>query len=98
VGALGISLVTQIIESRGSRFNLMRPRAPLSTFIHLAGAYAVPLPPFALRAVNRVQRAFRLSQYDYASFPEAITYHCLLDTTRAREVMEYSPQYHIKFG
>jgi UDP-glucose 4-epimerase len=72
--------------------------APLSTFIRLAGAYAVPLPPIAIRWVNRVQRALRLTQYNYEANPEALKYHCLLDTTKAKDKLGYVPQYHIKFG
>jgi UDP-glucose 4-epimerase len=72
--------------------------APLSVFIRLAGAYAVPLPAAALRWVNGVQRTLGLTQYNFAAFPEALRYHCLLDTTRAREVLGFTPQYHIKFG
>lgn len=72
--------------------------APLSTFIRLAGAVPVALPPGAVQLVNRVQRALRLTQYNFEAFPEALKYQCLLDTTRAREVLGYAPQYHIKFG
>ncbi len=72
--------------------------APLSTFVALAGAYSVPLPPFLLRWVNRLQLRLRMTNYDYQAFPEALKYHCLLDTTRAREVLGFVPQYHIKFG
>lgn len=71
--------------------------APLSTFIRLTGAYSIPLPGPALRAVNAIQLALRLTNYDYGSFPETLRYHCLLDTTRAREVLGFVPQYHIKF-
>ena len=71
--------------------------APLSTFIRLAGAYGVSLPAALLRRVNALQLALRLTNYDYSAFPEALRYHCLLDTTRAKEVMGFTPQYHIKF-
>lgn len=72
--------------------------APLSTFIRLAGAYSIPLPSPVLRVVNRVQRALRLTQFDCEANQGALKYHCLLDTTRAREVLGWAPQYHIKFG
>jgi UDP-glucose 4-epimerase len=72
--------------------------APLSTFIRLAAAYMVSLPAPVLRWVNSLQLALRLTNYDYEAFPEALRYHCLLDTARAREVLGFSPQYHIKFG
>jgi nucleoside-diphosphate-sugar epimerase len=72
--------------------------APLSTFVRLAGAYLVSLPARLLRVTNSLQLALRLTNYDYQAFPEALRYHCLLDTTRAREVMGFLPQYHIKFG
>ncbi len=72
--------------------------APLSTFIRLAGAVPIALPAPLVRAVNRVQRALRLTEYNYEAFPEALKYHCLLDTTRARDVLGYTPQYHIQFG
>jgi UDP-glucose 4-epimerase len=72
--------------------------APLSTFVRLAGAYLVSLPQPVLRWVNALQLRLRVTNYDYAAFPDALRYHCLLDTTRVREVMGFVPQYHIKFG
>ncbi len=72
--------------------------APLSTFIRLAGANRLSLPALALRAVNGLQQALRLTQYDYDDQPEAMRHACLLDTTRARDVLGFTPQYHIKFA
>lgn len=72
--------------------------APLSVFIRLAGGIKMPLPAPVLALLNRVQRALRLTEYNYAAIPEALKYTFLLDTTRAREVLGWTPQYHIKFG
>jgi UDP-glucose 4-epimerase len=72
--------------------------APLSTFIRLAGAYMVSLPGALLRRVNGFQLWLRLTNYDYQACPDALRYHCLLDTARAREELGFVPQYHIKFG
>ncbi len=72
--------------------------APLSVFIRLCNAHAVPLPAFLVEIVNRVQLALRLTQYDYSALPECLLYHTLLDTTRAKTVLGFTSQYHIKFG
>lgn len=72
--------------------------APLSTFIWLAGAYGVAVPDPLLRWINAAQLRLGLTKYDYQAAPEALRYHCLLDTQRAREVLGFAPQYHIKFG
>jgi nucleoside-diphosphate-sugar epimerase len=71
---------------------------PLSTFVRLAGAWQVPLPEPLLRRVNLLQQRLRLTSYDHRALPEALRYHCLLDTTRAREVLGFVPQYHVKFA
>lgn len=71
--------------------------APLSTFIRLAGAYSVPLPGPVLGILNRLQRAIGLTEYDFRALPEALRYHCVLDTRKAREMLGYTPQYHVKF-
>ena len=80
-------------------FNVAGPDvAPLSEFCRLNGRPSLPLPPPALRWVNRVQRVLRMTSCDLSTTPRWLKYPCVLDTTRIERSIGFEAAHHIKFG
>ena len=83
------------VESEAARgvFNLVGPgEAPLSRILTVLGRSIRSLPGFLVRRL--VKQAWR---YRYTDFPAAelrhIQYNCVVDGTRAREVLGFTPSY-----
>jgi UDP-glucose 4-epimerase len=72
--------------------------APISKFVELNGGIVISMPSFMLAGINKVQRALRMTDYYYSVDKDRMKYSCLLDTSKAREVLGFSPKNRIKFG
>jgi len=71
--------------------------APLSFFIRMAGATRVPIPASTVRPSARLLRFIRASRFDHTFGGCLLRYPCLLDTRKARELLGFEPNFHIKF-
>jgi UDP-glucose 4-epimerase len=65
--------------------------APISTFADLNHRRCISLPEQMLPFVNFVMRKAHLTDYYYTVDRERMRYSCLLDTTRAREILGFEP-------
>ncbi len=72
--------------------------APLADLARLAGAVNVSLPEFILQPLNRVLRAVGMTKFEAEVDLERLKYGCLLDTSKAKKVLGFEPQHHIKFS
>jgi len=71
--------------------------APISTFAELNHRSLVSLPEAALPMVNFIMRTLRLTDYYYSVDRERMKHTCLLDTTRARTVLGFTPSRYVEF-
>ncbi len=80
-------------------FNIAgKETAPLSDFAGLCGAASVELPESLLVPAGLLARQVGLSKFDPRTNIDRIKYACLLDTTKARDILGFEPQHHIKFN
>jgi nucleoside-diphosphate-sugar epimerase len=95
-----LKAIHRCIDLRPSAvLNLAGPDiAPISTFASLTGRPDVSLPGPLLRPLNRIQRMLGLSDCDLSTLPRWLLYPCVLDTTKAEELLGLRATHHIKFG
>lgn len=80
-------------------FNIAgKETAPLSDFARLCGAVTVPLPQQLVVPLGLLVKQLGLSKFDPRTNIDRIKYSCLLDTDKAKEVLGFEPQHHIKFA
>lgn len=80
-------------------FNIAgKETAPLSDFAHLVGAITVPIPQTLVVPLGLLAKQLGLSKFDPRTNIDRIKYSCLLDTTKAKEILGFEPQHHIKFA
>jgi UDP-glucose 4-epimerase len=71
--------------------------ATISSFAELNGRRCVALPETGLMMMNWAMRKLRMTEYYYSVDRDRMRYPCLLDTTRAREILGYQPSRCIEF-
>lgn len=95
-----LKAIHRCVDLRASAvLNLAGPDiAPISTFAGLTGRPDIALPGPLLRPLNRLQRMLGLSDCDLSTLPRWLLYPCVLDTTKAEELLGLRATHHIKFG
>lgn len=79
-------------------FNIAGPdTAPLSEFLRMTGRPTIPLPQMLQTPFWGLQRILGLTRYDPDCAPEFPAFARQLDIRKAREVLGFEPEYHIKF-
>jgi UDP-glucose 4-epimerase len=71
--------------------------APISTFAELNRRTCVSLPETLLPVVNFALRKLGLTDYYYSVDRERMKFSCLLDTTRARTILGFTPSGSVEF-
>jgi UDP-glucose 4-epimerase len=71
--------------------------ATITTFAELNRRTCIPLPEPFLPVVNFVMRGVGLTDYYYSVDRERMKYSCLLDTTKAREILGFKPSGSVEF-
>jgi UDP-glucose 4-epimerase len=88
-----------ILKNTGSGiFNIAgADTATVTTFAELNGRRCIALPEHLLEVVNWAMRRLKMTDYYYSVDRDRMRYTCLLDTTRAREILGYAPTRSIEF-
>ena len=96
IEAIRLAIVT---DTGSGIFNIAgADTATVSTFAEMNGRRCIALPDPLLELVNRAMRRVGLTDYYYSVDRDRMRYTCLLDTTRAREILGYQPTRTIEFA
>ena len=81
-------------------FNIVgKETGPLSEICRLNGHPARSVPAgLMLRALYRIQRRLRMTDFYYEADPNRLIYPILMDGRRAKDVLGYEPQTHVELG
>ncbi len=80
-------------------FNIAgKETAPLDDFAHLGGAVTVSVPQSLVVPLGIIAKQLGLSKFDPRTNIDRVKYACLLDTNKAKEILGFEPQHHIKFA
>ncbi len=80
-------------------FNIAgKETAPLSDFAHLCGAMTFTVPQTLVVPLGLLAKQLGLSKFDPRTNIDRIKYAALLDTAKAKDVLGFEPQHHIKFA
>lgn len=87
---------TAIHKDVSGIFNVSgKDTAPITTFAELMDLKTVALPEPLMAPINWVMRNLGLTRYYYSVDAMRLKYPCLLDTTRAGEVLGFEPRHAI---
>ena len=80
-------------------FNIAgKETAPVADLARLAGAVDFSLPDPLIKPINRLLRLAGLTKFDASVDLDRLKYACLLDTSKARRILGFEPEHHIKFN